>query len=92
MGNIKKIETNCEKATYIIEKRKLTVISPREDIELKIHLSGCEACRIFQRQSNLIDQVALTIFNRPINEELTLNEQYKKDLQARIDNKLGKPK
>ncbi len=92
MRKIKKIETNCEKATFIIEKKKLTAISSSEDLELNIHLSGCEACRIFQRQSDLIDEVALNIFKRPINEELTLDEQYKNDLQAGINKALNKQK
>ncbi|MEO7315931.1 MAG: hypothetical protein ABIW47_12150 [Ginsengibacter sp.] len=91
MRKKKKIETNCEKATYVIEKNKLTDISLDEDLELKIHLSGCEACRIFQKQSNLIDKIALNIFNSSIVEVLTLSEQYKKELQSKIDKKLGNP-
>ncbi|MEO6682719.1 MAG: hypothetical protein ABIN48_07810 [Ginsengibacter sp.] len=88
----KKIETNCEKATFIIEKKKLTDLSLKEDLELKIHLLGCEACRIFQKQSNLIGEVALNIFKSPISEERTLDEQYKNDLQARIDKEMDKRK
>ena len=91
MRKKRKIETNCEKATYIIEKKKLTDTSSEEDVELKIHLLGCEACRIFQKQSKLIDEVALTIFKRPISDDLILDEHYKNELQAQIDKKLGNP-
>lgn len=90
MRKKRKIANNCEKATFMIEKKKFGALSITENFELKIHLAGCEACRIFQRESNLIDIVAFNIFKKSADEELKLDEQYKKELQESIDGKLGR--
>ncbi|MDQ2864288.1 MAG: hypothetical protein M3R50_11700 [Bacteroidota bacterium] len=92
MRNKRKIANNCEKATFMIEKKKFGALSFTENIELKIHLVGCEMCRIYQRQSGIIDKVAFTIYNKSADEELKLDEQYKKELQESIDEKLGRTK
>lgn len=81
------IATNCEKATFMIEKKILGAISSAENLELKIHLASCEPCRIFQMQSKMIDKVAGNIFIKVLQKELQLDEKYKKELQQRIDKK-----
>ncbi len=86
----RKIANNCEKATFMIEKKKFGALSFTENLELKIHLAGCEVCRIFQRQSKIIDKVAGNIFNKSVDKELKLDEQFKKELQESIDKKLGR--
>ena len=57
-----KIANNCEKATFMIEKKKFSTLSFTENLELRIHLAGCEVCRIYQRQSKLTDKVAFNFF------------------------------
>jgi hypothetical protein len=88
MRQKRKIANNCEKATFMIEKKKFHALSIKERLELHIHLAGCDACRIFQRQSKIIDIVAGNIFTKSQHEPLKLDDEYKKVLQARIDEKL----
>jgi hypothetical protein len=90
MRKKRRIANNCEKATFMIEKKKLEAISFKENLELKIHLAGCDVCRIYQRQSKIIDKVAFTIFNESADKELKLDEEYKNELQQTIDEKLSK--
>lgn len=91
MRKERKIANNCEKATFMIEKKKSGTISFTENLELKIHLAGCEMCRIYQRQSKVIDKVAFTIFNKSTDRELNkLEDHFKKELQETIKEKLNK--
>lgn len=88
MRKKRKIANNCEKATFMIEKKNFGALSFTESLELKIHLTGCEMCRIYQRQSTIIDKVAFTIFDKSVDKELKLDEKYKNKLQQSIDEKL----
>lgn len=90
MRKKRKIANNCEKATFMIEKKKFGTLSFTENLELKIHLAGCGPCRIYQRQSKIIDKVAFTTFNKSVDKELRLDEEYKKKLQQNIDEKLSR--
>jgi hypothetical protein len=47
---------SCKKATFLIEKRELSSLSFIERIQLKLHTSMCEACRIYEKQSKIIDE------------------------------------
>lgn len=47
---------SCKKATFLIEKRELSSLSFKEKIQLKLHTSMCEACRIYEKQSKTIDE------------------------------------
>lgn len=86
MNEIKKIAYNCHQATLLIEKKQLTKLSLREKFELKLHLSGCSVCRVFQQQSMLINKLVKSY--AAAKKEETLDEAYKKKLQEQIDNKL----
>ncbi len=90
MRKKRKIANNCERATFMIEKKKFGALSFKEKLELTIHLAGCEPCRIFQRQSKLIDKIVGNIFNKSIDEELKLDDQFKKELRESIDEKLDR--
>jgi len=76
---------NCQKATFLIEKRKLTRISLREILFLYYHLYQCKLCTLFKKQSHLIDHAFLQIFSEGIP---TLDEKSKNEIQAKIDSKL----
>ncbi len=86
MNEIKKIAYNCHQATLLIEKKQLTKLSLREKFELKLHLSGCSVCRVFQQQSMLINKLVKSY--AAAKKEEILDEAYKKKLQEQIDNKL----
>lgn len=85
-----KITYNCRKATLLIEKRQLGKISLVETMELKIHLAGCSVCRVFEKQSGIIDQMVHVLFHAKEDENPKLDEQFKKELQERIDTQISK--
>lgn len=90
MRKKRKIANNCEKATFMIEKKIFGALSVTENRELKIHLAGCEVCRIYQRQSRIIDKAASTFFNKIDDKALKLDEDYKKNMQETIEEKLNR--
>lgn len=48
---------SCKKASEMVEKRNLFGLSFIERIKLKMHLSVCNACKSYEKQSHLIDKV-----------------------------------
>ncbi|MFC3561118.1 hypothetical protein [Pedobacter jamesrossensis] len=89
MNKLKKIQYNCKKATFLIEKKQIGKITLREKIELSIHLAGCSICKTFEKQSLVINQMVKSLFNSSINHNLKLDEDFKRDLQKRLDEKLS---
>lgn len=89
MGPLKKIQYNCEKATLLIEKKFISGITFREQIELRIHLAGCSVCRIYQEQSGKINEMVHQLFRHPV-KDIHLDDTFKKDLQDRIEKELDK--
>jgi len=89
MGELLKIAYNCKKATLLIEKKQITDLTLREKMELKIHLAGCSVCRIFEKQSIMINRMVKALFNGAGNGEIRLDDEYKKQLQEKIEEKLN---
>jgi len=88
---IEKIAYNCKKATFLIEKKQIGTISLREKLELKIHLAGCSVCRIFEQQSTKINEMVKNLFHtNNQQEEIKLDEDFKKAMQERIEKELNK--
>lgn len=85
---IKQIAYNCRKATFLIEKEMVGKITLREKLELKIHLTGCSICRIFQEQSKTINRMVKNIFNNQQREQPGLDENFKKILKEQVKQKL----
>lgn len=90
METLKKIQNNCHKATFLIEKKLIGHISLREKIELRIHLFGCGICRTYQKQTIKISQMVRQLFSYSSNSEKQLDDAFKKDMQNRIENELDK--
>ncbi len=90
MNELKKIQYNCRKATYLIEKQLIDRITAREKLELRIHLVTCSICRTFQRQSLVINQMVRSLFDSNNTAALKLDKEYKKKLQKQIDDLLDK--
>jgi hypothetical protein len=88
MGVISKIQNDCRKATTLIEKRSVGRLGFREWCELCIHLAGCSFCRLFQRQSRMINVVIRDLFNRPEGEGRRLDEEDKRRMQEEIQERL----
>ena len=70
MSELRKIQYNCRKATYLIEKRMLDKITLREKIELRIHLAGCSVCTLYNKQSRVIHQMVQQLFRDSMNPSL----------------------
>lgn len=90
MNELKKIQYNCKKATFLIEKRMIAKITFREKIELRIHLAGCSVCKVFDRQSQIINVMVRQIFDPSDNTAIKLDDTYKKELHDRIEDELNK--
>jgi hypothetical protein len=90
MNELKKIAYNCRKATYLIEKKQTASINLREKIELKIHLAGCSVCRIFEQQSLVINQLVKDLINPAKTTEIKLDDEFKQELQEKIEEELKK--
>ncbi|MGY4383986.1 hypothetical protein ACVWYN_001012 [Pedobacter sp. UYP24] len=89
MDSIKKIAYNCRKATFLIEKQQISSITLQEKIELKIHLTGCSICKLFQQQSMLINKMMGKHFADQ-HKSINLDSQFKAQLQQKINDKLQK--
>lgn len=90
MGPIKKIRYNCKRATFLIEKKLIDRLTLRERIELRIHLYGCSVCRIFEKQSTIINKMVQQLFRSSNDAEVHLEDSFKQELQQRIDVELNK--
>jgi hypothetical protein len=90
MSQLKKIQYNCKKATLLIEKKMLSRITFREHIELRIHLLGCSVCRIYGKQSRIINDMVQQLFKSSMPGEVRLDDSFKKELQERIETELNK--
>jgi len=90
MGPIKKIQYNCKKATFLIEKKMISKITFRETVELRIHLLTCGVCRLYQEQTGKINEMVRQLFNASASRDVKLDDNFKKDMQERIEEELNK--
>src|SRR4051812_1772231 len=90
MGQLQKIRYNCRQATFLIEKKQIERLTFREQIELRIHLAGCSVCKLYSKQSLLINNIVQQLFYTSMKHELHLDDSFKKNLQERIDAELNK--
>jgi len=90
MNHLKKIIHNCKQATYLIEKKSIKRLSFRETIELRIHLFGCSFCRLYSKQSRVINDMVQELFRSSMQSGYRLNDDFKKELQQRIEDGLNK--
>ncbi|QEM13120.1 hypothetical protein [Mucilaginibacter rubeus] len=89
MSYLKKVIYNCKQATFLIEKKQLKRLSFREEIELRIHLAGCGMCVLYNKQSRIINNMVKQLFHDSLKNELKLDEDFKAELQAKIEEGLG---
>jgi hypothetical protein len=47
---------SCKKATELIEKKWVVKLSPIEKIQLTVHTSVCNACKTYEKQSEIIEK------------------------------------
>jgi hypothetical protein len=90
MSYLKRIIYNCKQATFLIDKKATSRLSFREMIELRIHLYGCSFCRIYKKQSRMINEMVQELFRSSVKPEIKLDENFKNELQERIEEELSK--
>ena len=90
MSYLKKIIRNCKKATFLIDKRATDKLTLREIIELRIHLYGCSFCRLYKKQSRIINDMVQELFRNSMKTSVRLDADFKKELQERIEEELNK--
>jgi hypothetical protein len=90
MSPLKKIIYNCKRATFLIEKKLIDRLTLRETIELRIHLVGCSICRVFDKQSRMINTMVQHFFHSSNDPDVHLDDSFKQELQHRIEEELNK--
>ena len=85
---LKRIAYNCRKATFLIEKKQCGAVTAQEETELKIHLTGCTICGIFEKQSDTINRFVKYNLSDPQHSNHVLNEHFKETLHNRIKQEL----
>ena len=87
--DLERIAYNCRQATFLIEKKQGEELSNREKLELKIHLAGCYICRVYEDQSMMISALVRNLLKPDATTEIRLDDDYKNELQQRINNKIN---
>ncbi|NCT15997.1 MAG: hypothetical protein COW67_00920 [Flavobacteriales bacterium CG18_big_fil_WC_8_21_14_2_50_32_9] len=49
------LKLSCKKATEMVEQDKIVSLSLVDRLKLKLHISVCKACKVYQKQSDLLD-------------------------------------
>ncbi|ASU32225.1 hypothetical protein [Mucilaginibacter xinganensis] len=90
MSYFKRVIYNCKQATLLIEKKSAGRLSLRESFELRVHLLGCSFCRIYKKQSGVINEMVQQLFRSSMQADKKLDDNFKKDLQLKIEEELNK--
>lgn len=72
---------SCKKASELIEKKLLFKLSLQEKLRLNIHTSMCSACKLYEKQSAIIDQALRINFHE-------LEKFSEQKLSSEIKNKI----
>ena len=82
---------SCEEATFLMTKSEFEKVGCIKRMQLKMHLAGCEFCRRFKIQSELIDQSLRTLENIKTTETKNfkpLDDNKKKELETLVEEQL----
>ncbi|MBD1394206.1 hypothetical protein [Mucilaginibacter glaciei] len=90
MSDFKDIIYNCRQATYLIEKRELIKLTFKEQIELRMHLVGCDMCKLYVKQSRKINEMVKQLLKSDMRHTIRLDDDFKNALQTQIDDQLNK--
>ena len=90
MSILRNIRYNCKEATFLIEKKLVGNITLREKVQLQIHLYGCSVCKVFVKQSGMINVVIKQLLINKQQADIKLDDDFKNNLQHRIEEELNK--
>ncbi len=74
------MDNNCRKATMLFEKSQLGEMTSKEKALMDYHMNICSMCRLFAKQSLLINQ-SVKKWSTKEAESLSLDEEFKKKLR-----------
>ncbi|WP_153631414.1 hypothetical protein [Prolixibacter sp. SD074] len=76
---------SCLKATELIEKKLQVRLTMREKMQLEMHKMMCDACTMYEKQSEFIEEGIKKHFNdRPA--EITDTEKLKEQIKIKLQN------
>ena len=78
---------SCKKAASLIDKKAEVKLSWKENMQLTMHKSMCDACTAYEKQSKLIDKILHTHIHSHSETNLPVIEN--KELQKQIISKLN---
>ena len=90
MSELRNMIYNCRQATYLIEKQQIGKINLREKVQLQVHLYACSVCKLFSKQSVVINAMIKQAFKSNTPPKLQLDDKFKKELQHKIKEGLNK--
>ena len=76
---------SCKKATELVEKKAVVELAFAENIQLKMHLMVCSACKKYKNQSKIIDLV-LEQINKKNEGKLGLSQDVETKIILEIEN------
>ncbi len=78
-----KMFLSCLKATELIEKKLHFKLTLTEKVRLKMHKAMCDACTMYEKQSNILDK-ALSASVKKEEIEIDLNN-FKREIMIKIE-------
>ena len=74
-----KMVNSCKKTTELIDKKFLTSLSIKENVQLYFHKSMCKTCSSYEHQSKFIDNAVSKLFRgNPKTDAHSSNERKQK--------------
>jgi len=73
----------CKEATFLIEKKQAAKISLFKEVQLKAHLHICDACKLYEKQSKVMEDLLGKIAHRKI--EMQLDETVKQKIIEKFE-------
>ena len=77
---------SCKKASALIDRKSLVGLTTKERMRLKMHVSMCDACTTYQKQSLLLDKFLYNHINSGDGNNILLFDD--KGLKEKINSKL----
>jgi hypothetical protein len=78
-----KMFLSCLKETELIEKKLHFKLTLTEKIQLKMHKAMCDACTMYERQSDILDKALVNLASK--NEDIIDLPYFKKAILAKME-------
>lgn len=75
---------SCKKATMLIEKSLLVKLSLKENVQLTLHKSMCDACTAYEKQSRKMDEILKHHIHDNQNSDAVQNENLKEKIRQSL--------